>query len=106
MRVIGRSGPSLGKGRSAIRLLVHQSIVPCALPGPDYKPRRPRPQLPIAPEDHWLLQFKAGISDLSNNTILFWLLLPQNTTVYHETKCIRIAFNSRIIPTDWFLKTK
>src|SRR5260221_2364146 len=55
MRVIGRSGPSLGKGRSAIRLLVHQSIVPCALPGPDYRPRRPRPQLPIAPEDHWLL---------------------------------------------------
>src|SRR5712691_6648634 len=55
MRVIDRSGPPWERAVQLFDWLVHQSIVPCALPGPDYRPRRPRPQLPIAPEDHWLL---------------------------------------------------
>jgi len=50
-----------------------------------------------------LLQCKAVISDLLSYPNLFWPL-PQNSAVFHETKCNQIAFNSRIELTDWFLK--
>ena len=47
-----------------------------------------------------LLQCKVAFSNLSSNPNLFWPLLPQNSTVFRETKCNRVAFNSRIELTD------
>ena len=46
------------------------------------------------------LQFTADISDISTTTNLFPLLLPQNSSVSHEIKCIGITFNSRLKLAD------
>ena len=42
-----------------------------------------------------MLRCKAVISDLLAKVILFRPLLPQMSSICHETKCIWTAFNSR-----------